>query len=140
MPERCGTGRPPRRVRLWDTSTGKPIGLTGDAGFVFGVAFSPDGKTIASGGLDGTVRLWQASTGKPIGQRLTGQATSVWGVVFSPVGTRIASFGEDVTVRVGDTLGVRDFDRCCACRYPETCPPSGSSSLGMAMTDPHLLL
>jgi eukaryotic-like serine/threonine-protein kinase len=45
---------------------------------VMAVAFSPDGKTIATGGWDNTAQLWDAATGQPIGPRL-----EHWGEVFS---------------------------------------------------------
>ena len=44
---------------------------------VFAVAFSPDGKTIATGSQDETARLWDAATGKPIGPPLTHQGRSL---------------------------------------------------------------
>jgi WD40 repeat protein len=57
-------------VRLWDATTGKPIGkpLTEHKFPVTSVSFSPDGKLIVSGGTDRTIRLWDAATGKAIGR------------------------------------------------------------------------
>ena len=68
---------------------------------VLRVAWSPDGKRIASGSGDKTVQVWDAADG---GNAFTyrGHTSSVWGVVWSPHGTRIASGGEDSTVQVWD--------------------------------------
>jgi WD40 repeat protein len=65
-----------------------------------GVAFSPDGKTIASASSDRTVRRWDTRTGQPIGQPLTGHTGPVKAIAFSPDGTMIASANMDRTVRL----------------------------------------
>jgi WD40 repeat protein len=44
--------------------TEKPIILTGHKGYVRGVAFSPDGKTLASGSFDVTIKLWDVQPAK----------------------------------------------------------------------------
>ena len=63
---------------------------TGHSSSVFSVAFSPDGKTLASGSLDFTVKLWDVSTGKEL-RTLEGHALEVYSVAFSPNGKILAS-------------------------------------------------
>jgi WD40 repeat protein len=82
-------------VRVWDLAAGKdrPF-LHGGDGRIFSVAFSPDGKTLASGGRDGAVRLWDVETGR---ERACLRETvhEVRAVAFSPDGKTLASVHAD---------------------------------------------
>jgi WD40 repeat protein len=78
---------------------------------LYGVAFAPDARRVASGSADGSVRLWDADTGKAIGGPLTGHTSAVVAVVFSPDGRRLASASMDKTLRLwnadtGQPLGL----------------------------------
>jgi WD40 repeat protein len=89
-------------VRLWDAVTGAALQtLEGYSRRVYSVAFSPDGKQVASGSQDQTVRLWDAVTGAAL-QTLKGHSSFVISVAFSPDGKQVVSGSYDRTVRLWD--------------------------------------
>jgi Tol biopolymer transport system component len=75
--------------------------LTGHTKSVFNVAFSPDGKYLATASKDHTARLWDATTGKEV-RTFKGHKLGVYSVTFSPDGKTLATSSEDQTVRVWD--------------------------------------
>ena len=70
-------------------------------GATFGVAFSPDGRLLATASLDGTARLWDPATGEHR-RTLTGHTGWVHGVAFSPDGRLLATASDDGTARLWD--------------------------------------
>ena len=92
-------------VRLWNPATGQAprAPLPPVNGGVNGVAFSPDGKLLASADNDGTVGLWNPATRQAAGAPLpaeTGQGSHINAVAFSPDGKLLATAGGDGTVRL----------------------------------------
>ena len=73
--------------------------LSGHKGDIYSVAFSSDGKMLASGGADKTIKLWDIKTGKVI-HTFIGHKGIVYSVRFSPNGKTLASGSEDETIKL----------------------------------------
>ena len=73
------------------------------------MAWSPDGKSLASASNDNTVRLWDFASGREL-RRLEGHSSSVRSVAWSPDGKSLASASDDNTVRLWDAETGRE--RC----------------------------
>ena len=102
-----------RQVRVIDLRNGKELWMAAasERNTVTALAFSPDGKTLASGaGFDDSdIRLWDVASGKEIG-RLEGHGTYVSSLVFWPDGQKLVSSSADQTIRIWDVAGRKCLD------------------------------
>ncbi len=103
-----------KSVRLWDPATGKAVGapFTGHTDDVLAIAFTNDGRTMATGSVDKRVRFWQVNSRTPRGGPVIGHTADVADVAFSPDGGTLLSGSWDTTARawrVPETFSVSRF-------------------------------
>ncbi|WZO97466.1 protein kinase [Isosphaeraceae bacterium EP7] len=95
-------------VVVLDVATGRVLHtLVGHTADIVAIAFSPDGRRIATASYDRTIKLWDTATGREV-FTLRGHTAGLLVVAFSPDGRRIVSGGIDFTARVWDATPLTD--------------------------------
>jgi WD40 repeat protein len=105
------------RLRLFDVKAGTELrAWRTDSLWIGALAFSPDGRILASSHSDQTMRLWETTTGKYLGWFAkhpagTENLHATCPIVFSPDGKLLASGGYDNTVRLWDTVTAKEVSQ-----------------------------
>jgi WD40 repeat protein len=107
LPSRPNAKSVPGVVKVWDAQTGRELlSLEGHPHRVVKVAFSPNGKRLASVSVDNTVKVWDAQTGRELFSITPKMARGgvYTGVAFSPDGKRLATGGTMWDVQSGQEV------------------------------------
>jgi WD40 repeat protein len=109
-PYRGGSATPTiaRSSMVGALETARSQGVTGilhgaSGGAIAAVAFTRDGRTLATASDDGTVQLWDTATRTPRGPPLSAVGSAVYSVAFAPDGRTLAAGSYDGTVRLWNT-------------------------------------
>jgi WD40 repeat protein len=117
-----------KNIRMYDYKTGKLNTLAGHAKSVLSVAYSPNGKLMASGSLDENIFIWDAEKYKII-DTLKGHSGNIFCVTFSPNGKYLASTSNDNTIKVWDVAAgklVRTLNGHTAAVFSAAFSPDGN--------------
>ena len=101
----AGEGSPGRSgaVRIFDVATGKTAANFRESkDVIYSLAFSPDGKLLATGGIDPAVRIWNVDQ-QSVAATLKEARERVLGVAFSSDGSHLATVGADAFARIYET-------------------------------------
>src|SRR5262249_49285388 len=102
------------RIKAWDAATGREVRASPEIdGAAIGVAFSPDGATLAAfgegpgggGGAADLLVLWERAGGGEAVRVLAGHSGPVTRAAFTPDGRRLVSISDDGTARIWDLAG-----------------------------------
>ncbi len=131
------TGVEDGTIKLWDASAGSLVRTLRDhhnRGAVTGLAYSPDGKTLASIGFTGqSITVWDAASGDLL-RTLKGHTSVINDIAFSSDGVHVASANWYQTVKIWDTT--RDQESRAPCRGTKCSGMSPSARMARTLPSP----
>ena len=113
-----GTTAPRASIHLWDVARGEELRhFPAHPELIRALSFSPDGKTIASGGGERVIRTWDVATGRELVPHV-GHQSAIWTLAVSPADGTVYTGGSDRTVRHWDPVSGRELGTFTRLRLP----------------------